>query len=356
MSDSEKFVVPRRSGRRRGPSLFGPIVLIAVGVFFLLSNLDMLPGESPNWVALLQLWPLWLIFLGVNIIVRLAPGALGTLLSALVGLVAVAVVAYILFFAEDNAFLSRLRARSSVDLKTESIEYPADDIDTADIAIEFNSPGADLFALDDSNNLIEGTVSYRGELRFDASASGGHAELSLDTTSANTDWTFFMNPANWTGLEDRWQIGLNPRVDTDLRLDVGSGSVRLDLSELSLQAVEVIGGSGSTELMLADGEYEVYYDAGSGSTRMTLPARGRQEIVVEGGSGSITLYLLDSVEARVEVTGGSGSFNVDRDRFNQLRGDEPDEGVWETSGYDDAPDRVDLIIDVGSGSVTIRQP
>ncbi len=252
--------------------------------------------------------------------------------------------------------LSRFNVPGNVELQTETIEYAGDDVASADINIEFGSFGSDLYALEDSRKLIEGTVSYTGELVFETSTSGNQASISLDTRSADNDWTFFIDPSNWaSNIEgDRWQIGLNPDVDTDLRLDVGSGSVDLDLSALSLMELHLEGGSGSTELFLLDGDYDVFCDARSGSMRMTMPGSGNQTIEIEGGSGSLTLYIPDSMEAQVEVQGGSGSFRLHGGRFHQVRGDERDEGVWETAGYDDASDKVDLFIDVGSGSVDIR--
>ncbi|MBI4770580.1 MAG: hypothetical protein HY784_09290 [Chloroflexi bacterium] len=44
---------------------FWPIILILAGVLFLLSNLNLLPGNAWDWV-----WPAFLILLGVNILFR----------------------------------------------------------------------------------------------------------------------------------------------------------------------------------------------------------------------------------------------------------------------------------------------
>jgi hypothetical protein len=89
---------------------------------------------------------------------------------------------------------------------------------------------------------------------------------------------------------------------------------------------------------------------------MTLPASGRQTIDLDSGSGSVTLYLPSSTEARIDLDSGSGSFNVSGDRFRHLSGDDPDDGIWETEGYGDAANRIDLNIDGGSGSIRIREP
>ena len=57
---------------------------------------------------------------------------------------------------------------------------------------------------------------------------------------------------------------------------------------------------------------------------------------------------------RIEVNGGAGSFSLNEDRFRQVSGDERDEGVWETAGYDEDRDGLDLFIDVSAGSVRIE--
>ncbi len=49
---------------RRPNSLFGPIVLIAIGLFFLLNQTNML--TDLYWLDVLRLWPLLLVFLGLN--------------------------------------------------------------------------------------------------------------------------------------------------------------------------------------------------------------------------------------------------------------------------------------------------
>lgn len=342
--------------KRRSRSLFGPIVLIAIGVYFLLANLGML--QSPNWAAVLPLWPLWLIFIGVNIIVQQAPRPLGGLLSALVAITAVGVFGYVLMFSEDNALLNRLGVTSpNVAVTTEPITYQADDISSATVEIDFTSAGGEVYALEDSSALIDGTVSYSGDLVFDTSRDGSSASVFLDTRSSDV-WWFWFNPANWddAGRLESWQIGLNPNVETELRLDTGSGALDLALDELTLSYLELDGGSGAISVTLPDGDYGFNVDIGSGASRYVLPANGRLDMEVDGGSGSMVFELPEGMEARIELDQGSGSFNHDG-RLRLVEGDRDGDGVWESDGYDDdAANRVDLFIDTGSGSVTVTAP
>jgi len=338
---------------RHTPSLFGPILLIAIGVYFLLNNLGLVPGV--NWAAALRLWPLLLIFMGVNIIVRQLPRPFGSLLSLLVALLVVAVFGYVLLFSEDNPLLRRFNNIGARLLKTETIEYGANDIQSAVVDISFSLQDVALYALDDSNKLIEGTVAYLGELIFEATRSGNEAHITL--ASGDTDVKFFLNPTNWvnTAPDQPWHIGLNPDVALDLRLDMGVGTADLNLAGLTLNSLELDGGVGIVNLTLPGGEYDVNYDAGVGSVKIWLPESGRQQLDMDGGVGSITFFLPEGMEARVEVDGGTGEFRMEHDRFTQVSGRDFGSGVWETAGYKEAEDRIKLVIDAGAGSVTIRE-
>ncbi|KAA3663562.1 MAG: hypothetical protein DWQ04_10160 [Chloroflexi bacterium] len=342
--------------RRRSRSMFGPIVLIAVGVYFLLSNLGMV--SSPNWAAVFQLWPLWLIFAGVNIIVQQAPRPFGGFLSAVVGVTAVALFGYVLLFSEDNALLTRLGVRSTPNVETidEDISFRPEDASSALVEIDFNSAGANLFTLEDNNDLIAGTVTYTGDLILETDQSGDRATVYLDT-KANDDWGVWFNPSNWNGFEggDRWQLGLNPNYEMELRLNSSSGSINADLSELSLTYLELDSASGSIDMAIPEGEYDVDVNAASGSLEIVFPENGRLDTKIDGASGSITLLLPEGMEAQVEIEDGSGSFRPDG-RFDLIDGERDGDGTWQTANYEDASNRVTFKIDVASGSVRIDTP
>jgi energy-coupling factor transporter transmembrane protein EcfT len=344
---------PRR--RRRRPSMFGPVVLIAIGVFFLLVNLGVIEDYSFNWTAVFQLWPLFLILIGINIIVKQAPQPLGGILSALVGFAAIGIFGYVLLFGEDDATLNRFEViNSPLEYQTEQINYAPGDVETAVIKIDFGTTGGDVAALVDSNSLIAGQVSYLGDLVFKTSASDTHAEVLLDEKIEGWTW---LNPGDWNFDESsaRWELGLNPAVETDLHLDAGAGSVNYDLADLRLSELVVDGGAGSMTIMLPDGVYDAAVDHGAGTLRITLPENGRSSLNIDGGAGGITLLLPASMEARVNVNSDAGSFNPDG-RFIQIRGDDDNEGVWETAGYATAGNQIDITIDIGAGSVTIQKP
>lgn len=59
-------------------SIFGPLILIAIGVAFLLQNMGVISGDF--WDIVLSLWPLLIIFAGVDSLVRREGVAWPTLL------------------------------------------------------------------------------------------------------------------------------------------------------------------------------------------------------------------------------------------------------------------------------------
>ena len=61
---SEQKITPHR----RRSSLFGPLLLIALGIVFLLSNLRVLQGDI--WETILRLWPVILIVVGLDSIYK----------------------------------------------------------------------------------------------------------------------------------------------------------------------------------------------------------------------------------------------------------------------------------------------
>jgi hypothetical protein len=88
-------------------SLFGPIALIAIGLFFLFNRFNLL--TDLYWLDVLRLWPLLLVFLGLNVLALQAPRPYTSLFSGLISLAAVLVFGYVLLNGlAGTPFSSRL--------------------------------------------------------------------------------------------------------------------------------------------------------------------------------------------------------------------------------------------------------
>lgn len=331
--------------RRRQPSLFGPIVLITVGLFFLLSELN--PLTDLHWGDLLRLWPLLLIFLGLNLLVLQAPRPLGTILSGGVALTAVAVTGYILLVGLPGSD----GTLNLDDWQTQKIAYSGDGVTSAVMDLEIGPPGANVYALEDSNDLIAGTAIYRDDLRFDQSADDGRVNVTL-APAGDRSWLWL---PEWLGEDDldddeRWDLGLSPDVPLSLSLTAAAGSSELDLRELSLDELSVDVAAGEATLFLPDGDYDVEVETSAGTTTVTLPEAGEQTIEVSVSAGSVVLELPAGREARVEVDRALGDFNNEHADLQRTGED----NVWQTAGYEESDEQLTIILNVAVGSATLR--
>ena len=334
--------------RKNGRSLFGPVFLIGLGVYFLLRNLGIV--SDLNWGVAFQLWPLLLIFLGINIIVQQVRRPFGTALSGLVSLVAVAIFGAVLLFGVEVPFLSRFNLQSSVEYRQESVAVSGDGVKTAVVSLDLGSLGADVTGLDSGQNVLEGTLAVAGEVDLRQNVQGSEANISLSENSSSFWWGSWVT----NELQEPWQIGLSRTVPLDLTVDVGSGQTDLELGSLLLSDLYVDFGSGAINLQLPGGDYDIRLDGGSGKLVTTLPQNGRHELELDGGSGAIHLFLPPNMAARIELDGGSGRVSLD-DRFVQISGDDED-GVWETPNYNsDGANSILIFIDGGSAAISIEQ-
>ncbi len=333
-------------------SLFGPIILIAAGFVFLAANLNMVP--DPDWMAAVSFWPLLLVFLGLNILVVQAPPPVGTLLSLVVSVLTVGFFSFMLFGGSENPTVrSVVPPVDNASEVAQPFSVPAAGVESAEITVRMSNYPTDVTASSGSDSLVEGVIWTRGSLALESDIEDGFAEVVIDEESSGS---WFLNPFNWTsdGFDSTWQIEINPDVPTDLRLEASNGSATLLLDELTLNELTLDGGNGSIRATLPSGNYPITIDAANGSSRLTLPREGRQELELDGGNGSVTLGLADTMEARIEFDEGNGQLNVD-ERFTLIDGDGRD-GVYQTTGYESAANRILLFIETGNGSVRVTTP
>jgi hypothetical protein len=236
------------------------------------------------------------------------------------------------------------------DWQTETIQFGAADVNTAVYDIVIGPPGADLHALEDSRDLIAGTITYQDDYLFDHRVSGSEATIRLAPQNRSEEWVFLPDYWREYGETNRWQLGLNGNVPAAVTLEAVAGRSQLDLRDLQLDSLQLTTNAGDVELLLPGGSYDAILVTNAGSTEITLPENGRHAINLEVNAGTVTLYLPSDMALHVEVDRAMGSFSASNAGLHRVDGQE---NVWETPGYDDAQDRLDLAIHISLGSVTV---
>lgn len=301
------------SPRRRRRSGAVPILLIALGVLLLVVNV-----AGVDWRALLgavELWPLLVIALGVDILTR------GRFRAAVV--IATIVVAALLWWG--------LPGRGPVGFggagvaETHAVQYLLEEAQSARIELSPSVGSLRLATLpEESDELLGGTIQTgRGEALTRSFDGGARPTLRLDSEEQGGFLRFGMR-----GGDRIWDLAVTRAVPLDLTLDTGVGETIVDLTGAQLEALRV--------------------DAGVGEVALTLPAGGGYDASVDAGVGEITVRLPTSVEARIRVDTGIGDTRV-------LGSFDVAGNTYTTAGYDEAEAPVDLSINGGIGEVTVER-
>lgn len=303
---SEKMDSPRR---RRG-SLVGPIILIAVGLFFLLSNLGLIAWNF--WEAAARLWPLVLVAIGLDLLI----GRRSWLGSALV------LLATIILLVAGLVWLGGVGRG----LVTHEVSQPLNGADRAEAHIAFGVGNLQLQALPASSSLlVEGTLEYdNGRERVEESftVEDGLANYAISAHSQPGGLAFFGRSAPRT-----WELSLNRDTPVQLDIRTGVGQATLDLYQLNVTHLNI--------------------ESGVGQTTVILPARGELTGTIQGGVGELVIEIPEGVAARINVETGLGS--------SQILGDYRQDGsVYTSPGYETAEVRIDLELKAGIGQVTVR--
>lgn len=307
---------------QRAPSLFWPIVFIGVGAIWLLSNLGMLPTNT--WWTLWQFWPVLLILIGIDVLVG-RRSVWGTVLSAILALFVVAAVAALLFAPQFNGqpagFPGIFRG---VDLQSQHIAQPLQQARTADVSIDIPAGRGTLTASSDPSNLLEGDVTYYGNLVNSLTRDGDRAHVQLSGGFGG------IGPIFSDSGQERWDLRLNPAVAYDLSLGVSSGSLNGDLRQLTLQSLNL--------------------DVESGSATLSLPESGQYRFGLTVRSGSAEVRVPSTVAVRVIYNTQSGSFSASS--LRRVSGDR-NNGVYESDNFSQDQPYVIVQVDVSSGSASL---
>ena len=289
----------------------GPVLLIAVGVILLLNVMGIL--EWSVWWTIVQLWPVFLIALGLEILIG-RHSIWGSLLVVVV-VIGIAVAALWL----SQADIMGERATNGQD-----ISQPLEGATEARIVIEPGVGVLHLEALPEAANLVEGSLQLAAgeEVAQDFSREGDRANLELRI--AQYGW----NPFNsGFGLQRAWELGLSPAPLMHLETSMGMGEASLDLTGLTL-------GDLQTEM-------------GVGFTKVTLPSQGHFQASVDGAVGLTTIVIPGDLEARIHADSGIAVRDMP-DGYQQ------DGDVYTSPGYDAAENRVDLTVSQAIGLLEIQ--
>lgn len=297
----------------RRPGLFWPLILIGLGALLLLQNLGYLPAGL--WPALVQLWPVVFILLGLDMLIGRRSSAGVATVIVLGGLVVTGALTW-----------SAIRASQLPAAAPQTLAQGPQGATTLEVEIAFDAGELNLSALGPSANVLEGEVrngpGESADLTYRVNgASAGR--LVVDQRGEALLLPFLAA----RGATAQWHLRLTPGLPLALEVTSGAGRTTLDLTGLDL-----------TELTLS---------AGVGETIVTFPGAGALTAVLNTGVGNTTLMLPPDLPARLTVRSGLTNLSVPA-RFSRS------DNVYTTPGFAPDGDYLDLELNAGLGNVTVK--
>ena len=296
----------------RKASMFGPMVLIGLGILFLLSNLNVI--DLNFWELLFRFWPVFLIAAGLDILLgRRSSGA------PLVGLM---LILGLIFGAIWLGYIETSTPFGAV--KGEQVNQSLAGAARANISIESNISQMQVSAGADALDLINGDITLHPneELTKDFGVLGGTASYILQSGSRSLILPNFGR--NESGF---WNLQLNRTIPIDLQISTGVGSSTLDLTQLNLSSLVV--------------------ETGIGEAEVTLPATGSFDATIKGGVGGITIYVPPTMAAQIEAAASIGSVRVVGDYAQEAQ-------IYTSPNYASAINRVHLVVEGGIGAISVE--
>lgn len=293
-----------------------PTILVVLGILFLLSNFGVISGDF--WLSLWKFWPLLLVLLGVEIILGVTRGWVAILLALLAVVVIVAVGSALAFGFSHGSWLRRERVSQTWEVELGSLAE-------AQVLVTFGAGKIDIGSLPlRSTKLLEGQIEYdraRGTPVRDLEQRDGKGILTLRAASGTRAFL-------GVGDED-WELNLSRDIPLDLSLDAGAATIDLDLESLNVRNLRL--------------------QVGASTVKVKFPeSAGTTSAVIKAGAATINIDIPEGVAARINTALGLSSLHIDTNRFPKS------DSYYISPGYDTAKNKLEISIDTGVSSVTIR--
>ncbi len=275
------------------------IILVTIGAIFLLHNFGYLHF---HWRNLINLWPIFLVIGGVNLLLAHNRSSWATILKISV---VVGGFALILFGNFDN---TRWWSHARWSVNTDSNDDNSDDDDanngkivkgtsTGTFTQPYNasikaarlnvSGGANTFRLNDTTNDLFKADTKQFHGRYELL---GHKEDSIYVM----DFSMKNNKGNWNWGNNNENniadLALNTKPEWEVNVEAGATDLNFDLSKYKLRELKLSGGAGQFVVKVGQPLERTNINVSTGASDVTIevPANAACEIQSDTGLSSNT--------------------------------------------------------------------
>ncbi|MFP4660608.1 MAG: toast rack family protein [Halanaerobiales bacterium] len=246
------------------------IILIGLGILFLLSTMGVI--RNFNWRALLHFWPVIIIIIGLNIILKKTPLWWLTPVIFVLGIIALFFISsspgyysydysYNYDFGFNPPFVERDLNRHQTETELES------GIEEMKVELNFSAGRLTLDTVRDERNLYEANLKTRHDRpAIDYSYDEGEGTASLVIKQPERRERLF----NVSGRND-WKIYLSSKIPLDIKVNAGAGEFRFDLEELRIKDLTINSGAGDLDINLGTFTRNLTLNSGAANIDLNIP-------------------------------------------------------------------------------------
>jgi len=296
------------------------LILIGIGLLFLLNSLGF--ASFQIWYFLFKFWPVILILVGLNIILKKT--ALWWVVPILIFVVFIGAVVM------PDSVLRRFDTPAFYfDLREDSSEYAGNygedremvsDIDQLDLDLRYGANRLNVGKVSNDDFLYDIDLDYKGERpAVNFNRSNGRANLEIEQAEKVN-----------VGIDgaETWNVNLTDRVPIDINVSAGAGDLWLDLKELKVANLNV--------------------DAGIGQLRIIYPDYDN-ETEISAAAGNIKLIVPDEAALRIETSTVINNDNFTESGLIQLYDD-----VYQSENYGEAENRIKIKISTSASNINVE--
>lgn len=290
-------------------SLIFPALVILAGVIALLVNTGAIPAD--RLILLVTLWPLILIVIGVELIIR--RGVHGPAADvAAAAVVVIAIVAAAAYVAVGPY---------ATGTNTADFTAPGGDLHQASLELDFGSATVDI-----TSGTDLGSALYRAHIESPNPGVDGSFDRATGAVkiSQRSNFSFGLQNGHVTA-----NVQLNPDVTWTIKENTGASTDTLNIPQVKVSAITINTGASREDLTLG------------------APA-GIVPVEVNGGALTVHLHRQSGTETSVDVSGGAVSLDADGHQqhgIGDLR--------YQSNGFAGASDGYRVRVSGGACTVTV---
>ncbi|MGO1528920.1 MAG: LiaI-LiaF-like domain-containing protein [Senegalia sp. (in: firmicutes)] len=288
--------------------IFG-IVLIALGLIWLLSNMDILNFDLFILIdSLFDLWPLILIVIGINIIFK------NKILNTALWIIFIIIVIAYGFFINDTNDVKN-------DYSEDLLVKMSEGIIKGELDIDLGAAKYNINSYNSQTSLAKISSNNRFNHNYESGTSNNSQRVNVSNDMSNN---IFNNKSNL-------DIDINNKLIWNIDVDSGASSGKLNLKNVKVQKIDLDLGAGKMDIDFGDLHSTSYVN-------------------IESGASSIVLNVPTDAGLKIEMDGALNSTNID-----DLGLIESEEDVLISKDYVKKDTNFDIKVDMGVGSFKINR-